>query len=124
MEALESPHDAGTVWFVNCFATSTREDPNLCCVAWNWDFADDIGSEVTLFKDGLYPDAQFYLVLVGIFLYHGDDLEGKVDVLRDSICHYIEDTIRRNKSDRSVSVKSTETNTLMEFYIIDLNSFV
>ena len=75
MEALESPHDAGTVGFVDCFTATAREDTNLCCVAGNWDFADDIGSEVTLFKDGLYSDAQFYLVLVGIFLNNGDELE-------------------------------------------------
>ena len=75
MEALESPHDAGTVGFVYSFATTAREDADLCCVAGNWDFADDIGSEVTLFEDCFYPDAQFYLVLVGIFLNNGDDLE-------------------------------------------------
>ena len=75
MEALESPHDAGTVRFVDCFATSAREDTNLCCVAGYWDFADDIGSEVTLFENCLNPDTQFYLVLVRIFLHNGDDLK-------------------------------------------------
>ena len=75
MEALESPHDTGTVRFVYSFTTPAREDANLCCVAGHWDFADNIGSEVTLFEDSLYPDAQFYLVLVGIFLNYGDDLE-------------------------------------------------
>ena len=75
MEALESPHDTRAVRFVNGFSTSAGEDTNLCCVAGCWDFAYDIGSEVTLFEDSLYPDAQFYLVLVGIFLNYGDDLE-------------------------------------------------
>ena len=75
MEALESPHYAGTVGFVYSFSAAAREDTNLCCVARYWDFADDVGSEVALFEDGLYSDAQFYLVLVGIFLHNGDDLE-------------------------------------------------
>ena len=75
MEALESPHDAGTVRFVDSFTTAAREDANLCCIAGYWNFADYIGSEVTFFEDGFYSDAQFYLVLVGIFLNYGDDLE-------------------------------------------------
>ena len=124
MEALKSPHDAGTVRFVYGFTAPAREDANLCCVAGYWDFADDIGSEVTFFEDGFYSDAQFYLVLIGIFLHNGDDLEWQVDVLRDSICHYIEDTIWRNKCDGSISIESTETYTLMELDVIDLDALV
>lgn len=52
------------------------------------------------------------------------DFERKVDVLSDSVTHEFKDTVWRDESDGSFLVKFREFDTLMEFHVINRNSFV
>ena len=55
-------------------------------------------------------------------LIHGEDTEGKVDVLSDTVLHELELTIWRNEGDGTVLIELTQTHTTMEGAIINFDT--
>lgn len=55
---------------------------------------------------------------------HRHYFEWQVNVLTNSIGHDVEDSVRGNKGDAAVSIKSAESDALVEFNVVDLDSFV
>ena len=64
------------------------------------------------------------LLIVILLLDYGHNLEWQVNVLGYAICHELEDTIRRYEGNGAVAVKATESNALMELYVIYLDSTI
>ena len=124
LEALKSPHNALTIRLVDGATCTAREDADLGGVGWHWDLANDIRPEVAFFEDCLKSDRKLNLVLLRVLLDHRYDLERQVDVFTNAICHNIEDAIGWDKSDGSISIKSTQSHALVKLNVVDLDALV
>ena len=124
LELFDSPHYCRFISFILSFTNTSRENLNFSWICWNRNFNDDIISNVWMFVDGSNLYWVFYPVVFNEFLNDWSNFERQIDILGNSICHNFKNTIWRNKSDRSISIKSCKFNTLMEFNIIDLNTFL
>lgn len=105
------------------FCSSGPCSENLClgCVGRNWNFHDDVLSEVVPIENSF----QLYRELnlrVADFLNDRHYFERQVYAFVDSVAHQLEEAIWRNKSDRPISVKFSQFDTLMELSIFDINS--
>ena len=63
-------------------------------------------------------------MILWVFLDHWNYLEWQVDVLSNAVSHQIKDSIRRNEGNRTVTVKFTKSDTLVELNVIYLNTSV
>jgi len=124
LEPFEAPHDALTVWLIYCAASATWKDSHLSRVRRNWNLTDNVCAVVALLKEGFYANRKLNLVLLRVLLNNRHDFKWQVDVLTDAVCHNIENSVRWDKSDRSISIKLAESHALVELDVVDLNAFV
>ena len=77
-----------------------------------------------MFKDC----SKFYRVLDSKvfleFLNDWSNFEGQVDVLGNTIRHNLKEAIWRNKGNRSITVKPSQSYALVEFNVINLDTFL
>lgn len=124
LELLNSPHYCGFIRFILSFTSSGRENLDISWVAWNWNFDNDVVTHVRMFIYCSNFDWIFYSVVFTEFLNDRGNFKRQIDILGNSVSHYLEYTIWRNEGNWSISVESCEFHTLMEFNIVDLNTFL
>lgn len=58
-----------------------------------------------------------------ILSHDGCNLKGQIDIRSHAISHDLKSSIWRNEGDRTISVKATKSDALVELDIIDLDTF-
>ena len=124
LEFLDSPENWSFIWFVLSFAISCWENLDTGSIGWNRYLDHNVVSIVCSLKYRPDLDGKFNTAVIRVFLDDWCDLEWQIDVLTDPVRHHFEKTIWWDKSDGSISVKSSKSNTLMKLDIINLNTLL
>lgn len=124
LKFLYSPHDARLIRFVLAFADARSINFDISCVGRNRNFDNHTVRKIGVLKYGPQFDRVLDPIFILEFLYDRSNFERQIDVGGNSIGHHFECTVRGYEGDRPVSVESTESHALMEFYVVDLNTFL
>ena len=124
LELLDPPHYARFVWLIFAFSDSRPINFNISSVRWYRNFHNNIVGKVWMFKNGSKLHRILNPIVIGKFLDDWSYFEGDVDARWNSVGHHLEKPIWWDESDGSVPIEPSQSDTLMELDIVDLNSFL
>mmetsp|Transcript_36314 Transcript_36314/g.32588 ORF Transcript_36314/g.32588 Transcript_36314/m.32588 type:complete len:283 (-) Transcript_36314:184-1032(-) len=122
LEFLDSPHNTSILRLMSSSSDISIGLDNSGVLG-AWDLDNDVGSIDHSVIESFQFDSDFNLCLAHLVV-NRHDLEGEVHILSNSVGHEFKGTIGRNESDSSFFVKCIQSDTLMEFQIINNDTSV
>jgi len=124
LELFNSPENWGFIRLIFSFTITCREYLHTSCVGRQGYFNNNVVCIVGTLKNRSDLNWIFNTALLMEFLNDWRDFEWQVDILTNTIWHHFEKTVWWNECNRSISIKPSQSNTLVKLNVIYLNSFL